>query len=110
MADTFKCLAQSQPAAATPTKLYGVPANRSAVVSTVSICTLDASGGTFRLSIRVGGAADDPKQYLFYDAPLPPVLSTLMATLGLALAGTDEIWIQSSTGQVAFTAFGDEVN
>ncbi len=108
MAETFKTLGQSNPAATTPTKLYAVPGATSAVVNTLVVCNQGAGVGTFRVSVRVAGAAADPKQYLLYD---PVLAGNSMAgfTLGITLAATDEIWVYASSANFSFSAFGDEI-
>jgi hypothetical protein len=107
MADAFKNLGQLNPGATTLTKLYTVPPLASTVASTLVICN-QAAAGSFRVSVRVAGAADNPKQYLYYDCPLG-ANSTMAATLGICLATTDEIWVYASSTGFAFNLFGDEV-
>ena len=63
MADTFKTLAQLQPGIAALTDLYTVPGGKSAIISSVTVCNLGAAS-SWRLSIAIGGAADNPKHYL----------------------------------------------
>jgi hypothetical protein len=109
MAEALKILGQLNPLATTPTKLYTVPAATSAVVSSIMVTNQTAAAESFRVSVRIAGAGDTPKQYLFYDSPLPGN-STLAATIGLALAATDEIWVYASSATVSFCAFGDEVS
>lgn len=107
MAETLKVLGQLVPAASTLTTLYTVPAATSTVVSSLTCCNPSGSSTTVRVSIAVAGAADDPKQYLYYDVP---VLGhdTLTATLGLTLATTDLVRVLAANGLVAFNLFGAE--
>lgn len=108
MAESFKVLGQVNPAAATPTKLYTVPGSTSTVVSTLVVCNQGGSPGTFRVSIRIGGEGDDPKQYLFFESVVN-ASAVVSATLGITLAATDEIWVQASSTDFSFNAFGDEI-
>ena len=108
MTDTTKVLAQLNPAATTLTTLYTVPALTSAVVSSLVICNQSATDITFRLSIQIAAAADDPKQYLYYDLPLV-ANDTFVATIGVTLAASDVIKVYASSTSVSFSAFGVEV-
>jgi hypothetical protein len=108
MADTFKVLAQSKPSAATLTDAYTVPASTSAVVSSVVVCNQSTAGTTFRISIAVAGAADDTKQYLYYDVDMP-ANETFIATIGISLATTDVIRVYATDATVSFNIFGMEI-
>lgn len=110
MSDAGKVLGQVLPASGTLTTLYTVPGAgvRYAVVSSVSICNQSSSQTTVRLSIAVAGAADNAKQYLYYDAPVAGN-DTIIATIGVTPATTDVLRVLSANGQVAFQAFGVEV-
>lgn len=108
MAITRKVLAQVATSATTATVLYTVPAATSTVVSSVVVCNRDASVAYFRLSIRVAGAAADNKQYLYYDVLMPPN-DTFIATIGITLAATDELYGYASTTGVSWNVFGEEV-
>jgi hypothetical protein len=57
MATSYKVLGQSNPAATTATTLYTVPAATQAVISTLVVCNQASTAATFRLAVRVGGAA-----------------------------------------------------
>ena len=69
MADTYKILGQANPYVETATTLYTVPANKQAVISTISVCNMAASDTTFRIILQK--AADQasilPKQHFAYD-------------------------------------------
>ena len=67
----YKVLGQSAPSATTATTLYTVPSATSAVVSTLTVCNRDTSGGTYRIAVRPGGAALANQHYLAYDTALP---------------------------------------
>jgi hypothetical protein len=107
MATQYKTLGQVNPPATTLTTLYTVPALTSAIISTITVANLGAAA-TFRLAVRVGGAAINNKHYLAYDVSLPAGLAQTM-TLGITLAATDVISVYASTANLAFNAFGSEI-
>lgn len=106
--ETRKVLGQLNPAATTLSALYTVPGATQAVVSTVQVCNQDAVAITFRISVAVAGAADNAKQYLYFDASVP-VGDSFAATLGLTLGAGDIIRVYASTASVSFNAFGVEI-
>lgn len=108
MTDTTKVLAQVTPAATTLTTLYTVPAATSTVVSSIVICNQSGAQITFRISIQIAAAADNAKQYLYYDLPLLGN-DTFIATIGVTLATTDVIKVYANGTSVSFSAFGVEV-
>jgi len=108
MATTYKVLGQSNPAATTATTLYTVPSVTQAIVSTIAITNQASTAGTYRVSIRVAGAADAVKQYLAYDVSLPGN-STDTLTLGVTLGAADVITVYSSSTSFSFNAFGSEI-
>lgn len=108
MATTYKVLGQSNPAATTATTLYTVPAATQAVVSTVVIANLTSTAATFRIAVRVAGAALANSQYVAYDVTVGASDSTAL-TLGITLNATDVITVYGSTANLTFTAFGSEI-
>ena len=108
VAENLKVLAQLVPSATTLTTLYTVPASTSTVVSSLIICNQNATQVLFRISIAVAGAADNAKQYIYYDLPLL-AYDTFVATIGISLATTDLIRVYSDTANVSFTATGVEI-
>jgi hypothetical protein len=109
MATTYKVLGQVNPAATTATTLYTVPAATQAIVSTVTVCNQTATAGTYRIAVRVAGAALAAAQYLAYDVSLPGNASDTL-TLGITLGATDVITVYSSAATFAFNAFGSELS
>lgn len=108
MALTYKILGQASPAGTTATDLYTVGSGKSAVVSTLSITNLTALAATGRVYIRVAGASASTANALVYDATFAPNSVTAL-TVGITLAATDVITIQSNTGSaLTFMAFGQE--
>jgi hypothetical protein len=108
MATTYKVLGQSSPAANTDTDLYTVPAATSTVCSTLAICNRSNSS-ICRVAVRPAGAAIENKHYIVYDTTVDPN-DTLFFTLGITLATTDVITINSSSGNVSFSLFGSELS
>lgn len=107
MTDTYKVLAQSNPAATTLTDIYTVPGATSTIGSTLTICNKSGTARTFRVSVAVAGAADDPKQYLCYDHTIAPN-DTFTMTIGMTLAATDKVRVYASTTDLSFNLFGME--
>jgi glucose-6-phosphate dehydrogenase assembly protein OpcA len=108
MATSYKVLGQSNPAATTATTLYTVPASTQAVISTLVVCNQASTAATFRLAVRVGGAALAASQYLAYDVTVGAADSTAL-TLGITVAATDIVTIYGSSATLSFTAFGSEI-
>ena len=108
MADTAKSLGQAIPVAATLTTLYTVPGATSGVVSSLVVCNQGDQAAAFRVAHAVAGAADESKQYLYYDEPLDSHRA-FPITLGVTLAATDVLRVQSDTGRVSFNVYGIEI-
>lgn len=109
MATTYKCLGQSNPSATTATSLYTVPAATQAIVSTLTICNQAATAATYRIAVRVAGAALAASQYIAYDVSLP-ANATDTLTLGVTLGATDVITVYASSATVSFNAYGSELS
>lgn len=107
--ETRKVLGQAALAATTLTAAYTVPGATQAVVSTVTLCNRDPAGCAVRLSVAIAGAADDPKQYLYYDLPLSGN-DTFAATIGIALGAGDVVRAYASTANVTVNVFGVEIS
>jgi len=108
MPTTYKVLGQSNPSATTATTLYTVPSATQTVVSTVTICNQAATAATYRIAVRVGGAALAASQYVAYDVSLPANASDTL-TLGITLGATDIVTVYASTASMSFAAFGSEI-
>jgi hypothetical protein len=109
MATNYKVLGQSNPAATTATTLYTVPAATQAIVSTITVCNQTATAGTYRIAVRVAGAALASAQYLAYDVSLPGNATDTL-TLGVTLGATDVVTIYASAATFSFNAFGSELS
>lgn len=108
MTDTLKVLAQGNPAAVTLTDTFTVPAATSVVVSSIVVANRSATATTFRISVAVAGAADDPEQYVAYDAPIDGN-DVVPLTLGISLAATDVVRCYAGANTLTFSLFGVEV-
>lgn len=103
-----KVLGQLHPAAATPGTLYTVPAGRQAICSSLIIANVASANTTFRVAIRVAGEATANKQYMYFDVTIAGN-DTFIATIGVTLAATDVVTVQSASGNLTFQLFGQEV-
>jgi len=106
--ETPKVLGQLDAPATTLTALYTVPASTVAVASTLVVCNRNNSNVTFRVSVAVAGAADDPQQYVYYDTVLLKN-DSVFATIGLTLGAADVVRVYASTTGVSFALYGVEV-
>ena len=107
MADSLKILGQSNPAAATLTAAYTVPASTSAVISSIVVANRSAIATAFRVSVAVAGAADANQQYLYYDIAITGNTS-FAATLGVGIAATDVVRVYATLATLSFNIFGFE--
>lgn len=107
MADTYKVLAQVNPLATTLTDAYTVPGATSTIVSSFTVANRSATGTSFRVSVAIAGAADDNKQYLYYDVAIGGN-DTFAGTLGLTLAATDKVRVFATLATLSFNIFGVE--
>jgi hypothetical protein len=107
MATTYKVLGQVKPATAnTATTLYS--GSSPAVVSTITICNQGTSAATYRISVRPAGATLEAKHYVAYDVSINAKTTTAF-TIGITLAATDVITVESSNTNLSYNAFGSEV-
>jgi hypothetical protein len=109
MPTSYKVLGQVAPTDTSDTTLYTVPAATQAVVSTLSVTNDTTASATFRVYVRVAGAAASATNTLFFDTTLA-ANSTAFFTVGLTLAATDVLTVKSNTANAfTFQAFGSEV-
>lgn len=108
MATIYKVLGQANPAATTATAIYTVPAANSAIVSTLNICNLNSSAGSFRIAVRPAGATLANVHYLAYDTVVP-ANNSISYTIGMSLAATDVVTVYANTALVSFSLFGTEI-
>lgn len=107
MAVTYKVLGQSAPGATTNTALYTVPSSTQAVASTLVICNQGLTT-TFRVAVRVAGAALTQSQYIIWDNTVNNN-DTMFLTLGIALGAGDIVSVYAGTSTTSFSLFGSEI-
>jgi hypothetical protein len=110
MPTVYKVLGQAAPADTSNANLYTVPASTSAIVSTLVIANTTATAALAEVYVRIAGATAAASNAILYDASIP-ANSTATFTLGMTLATTDIITIQTGTANaLTFTAFGSEIS
>jgi hypothetical protein len=108
MTQTIKVLGQQNVAATTATTLYTVPAANSAVASSMTICNLTAAPAAYRVAVRPAGATLANVHYMVYDNTIQS-FDTVFLTIGVSLATTDVVTVQSNIANVSFHLYGSEV-
>ena len=109
--ETYKILAQVDTTAsgsATLIDAYTVPAGTATVVSSVIVTNRTTVDQRFRVSIAVAGAADDVKQYLYFDVIIFE-RDTFIATIGVTLAATDKVRVRADAVGITFNVVGVEL-
>jgi hypothetical protein len=106
---TYKILGQAAPADTSNANLITVGASKSQIVSTLNIANTTATAATVRVFARIAGAAAAASNALLYDITIDGN-TTATFTLGITLAATDVITVQTGTANaLTFTAFGTEL-
>lgn len=106
---TYKILGQSAPTTTSNADLITVGASKSQIVSTLNVANTTATAATARVFARIAGAAAAAGNALLYDVSIP-ANSSASFTLGITLAATDVITVQTGTANaLTFTAFGTEL-
>jgi glucose-6-phosphate dehydrogenase assembly protein OpcA len=108
MPTVYKVLGQSFPSANTLTTAYTVPAASSAVVSTIVVANLGGAPTTFRIAVRPAGETVENKHYVAFDVSIAPE-DSITLTMGVTLAATDVVSVESLNGQTSFNIFGSEI-
>jgi len=109
MPTTYKVLGQLASVANTASTLYTVPSGNSTVCSSLTICNASGANANVSVQIAVANAASANSQYLVFNNT---VISqdTLFMTLGVTLAATDVVRVDSTQANVAFQLFGSEIS
>ena len=107
MSVVYKVLGQSAPLAAVLTDIYTVPAETSAIISTISVCSRSAST-PIRVAVRPSGETLDDKHYIVHDVTLE-AYEALFLTVGLTLAAGDVISVYNTTEDSSFNVYGSEI-
>lgn len=105
---SYKVLGQSNPAANTLVDVYTVPASNSAVISTVTICNIDAVDATVSCAVRPANATIANQHYFVRNAAVTGN-ETFALTFGITLAQTDVLSVEATTANVSFSVFGSEI-
>ena len=108
MATNNMIMGHSNPAAATPTTLYTVPAGRQANVNLFITNTHASATDYFRLALVPNGDSIGTDNYIAYEMAIEAG-KTLNYT-GLALAAEDLISIYTTNGTCTFVATGLEIS
>ena len=108
MPRNYTILGQQNPAANTLTRLYGVPASNSAVISSINIANLDANGALFSIAANVSGVAVANANYLAFRV-LVPANDSIALSLGVTLNASSQLSVNANSSTVSFSAFGTEI-
>lgn len=106
---TYKILGQSAPTSTANADLITVGASKSQIISTLNVANTTGTAATTRVFARIAGATAAASNALLYDVSIPGNTSVSF-TLGITLAATDVLTVQSGTSNaLTFTAFGTEL-
>lgn len=106
----YKIAGQSAPAANTDTTIYTVPAGKSFVSSSITICNRDtAASASYRVAVVPSAGTLAVQHYIVYDKPLDAE-DFIALVLGLTLATGDKIIVRSSSANLSFNIFGSEIS
>lgn len=108
MAITRKNLGQLSPSAATLTDIYTVPALTTAHVLTIQVANRSSTVTSFRIAHAVAGAADDVKQFLYYDVAIGGNDSLQVATF-IPMQTTDVLRVYATLATLSFGIWGEEI-
>ena len=108
MPRNYTILGQTNPAANTLTRLYGVPAGNSAVISSINIANLDANAAAFSIAANVSGVATSNANYLAWRVAVPGN-DSISLSLGVTLNASSQLSVNANSSTVSFSAFGTEL-
>jgi hypothetical protein len=108
MPTLYKVLGQSLPASTTAT-LYTVPASTDTVVSTINAVNTGSTTADISIAVRPAGATLATQHYIVRQLPLA-AKAVFTYTAGVTIDATDVITVESTTNNVAFSAFGSEIS
>lgn len=110
MAEVYKRLGASAPAATTDTSLYQVPTGKAAVVAELSVCNRGTTDAKFRIAHVDGAIASVANEdYIYYDSPITPKATIEGLLKGKALSQNDSILIYSDSADLSFLVTGAEI-
>jgi hypothetical protein len=106
MTATYSVLGQQAPTNTSETTLLTVAADKQVVTSTLSCCNLTSDIVKATVNVKPAGASTAARHRLLYQAEIRPG-NSLVLTLGLTLAATDVVSVQSDTANgLAFHLYG----
>lgn len=109
-ARTPSILGTSDPAAATNTNLYTVPASTTTMVTFLSVCNRSGTSVNVRVGIDVGGnGTNSPTdaEWIYYDLAVAANSTSLLdAAQGLWLGALDDIVVYASASDMSFIVSG----
>jgi hypothetical protein len=109
MLEVKKCVAQSAPPATTLTLAYALPTGVSYTTITLfTVCNRGMTNTKFRLSLRLQGAAENTKQYLYYNEAIPNESTIPFDEQTIEMQAGDELWVYAGTSDLSFNFFGNE--
>lgn len=100
-------LAQLDVPGAAEQNLFVVPVSSRARILGITVCNRNAYTTSFRLNIAIKAAATDPKQYLYYDLPVP-AHDNFMATFRVTLNAADVVRVYAGTSGLSVTLYGEQ--
>jgi hypothetical protein len=110
MANSYKVLGQDAPAAGNAVNFYTVPSGASTVVSSIVVANRSATPDIFRVGVnRLGEGSGTTKSWIAIGTPIAGNDSTVI-TIGLTMATGDFLRVQSTNGNISFSAFGVEIS
>lgn len=108
MAENYKVLGQVAPNAASVVPLYTVPLNTTTVISTISVCNFGSASTLFSIAVCPNAETLSLRHYLVYDGGIG-AKDTAFFTIGATVDSSDIIRVISTSGSLAFNAFGSEI-
>jgi len=104
---TIKTPSFANPSVNTLTTLYTVPAETTAVISTINVCNTASADATYRIAVTSGGSPV-LGNYLVYDATIAGN-ETISFTQGITMDEGDILAVYANSASIAFNAFKMEI-
>jgi hypothetical protein len=104
---TIKTPSFANPSVNTLTTLYTVPAETTAVISTINVCNTASVDATYRIAVTSGGSPV-LGNYLVYDATIAGN-ETISFTQGITMDASDVLAVYTNSASIAFNAFKMEI-
>lgn len=106
---TIGIMGQSKPAATTDDTLYTVPVGKQFVASSLSVAEVDGNDCVINIHVVPDGDSAGPENAITFASGLEANTHYGFAE-GWTLAAGDSVVVQSDTGEVTFTLFGEVTN